>query len=134
MAPISIFERLTGTWQLENGKDFERCSKNSDGTYRCYGFKIVGMDTSLNEQATIYRDASHWVFENTVKDQNEGKPVKFISTFLNESIVHFINPLHDFPTDIQYEMSDDNTLKTYISGPGKNIQKDTIYFYFNRVN
>ncbi len=132
--PPTLFEKLTGTWQVEKRNHFEQWSKKSDGTYECKGFKVVGKDTSFYEKATIYPDRSNWVFENTVNDQNEGRPVKFISTFLTPSIVHFSNPEHDFPTDIQYEMTGDNTLKAFISGPGKNNLQDTIYFYFKRVN
>jgi hypothetical protein len=68
-----------------------------------------------------------------VKSQNEGKAVKFTSTFLNETSVQFSNPVHDFPTDINYTVTDDNTLRAFIVGLNNKGGKDTIPFNYIRV-
>lgn len=130
----SVFDKLTGTWQSEDGKSFERWAKNENGTYRSVGFSIKAGDTSLNEQANIYRENDNWIFENTVKGQNDGKAVKFASSVLNENSVQFSNPAHDFPTDINYTITTDNSLKAFIVGPNNRGGKDTISFTFRRVN
>ena len=129
-----VFDKLAGTWQSEDAKSFERWTKNDNGTYRSFGFSIKGSDTSWNEQANIYRENDNWVFENTVNGQNEGKAVKFTSTILNESSVQFSNPVHDFPTDINYTVADVNTVKAFITGPNNKGGRDTIQFNFTRVN
>ena len=128
-----IFDKPTGTWQSEDGKSFERWTKNNDGSYRSVGFSIKGSDTSWNEQANIYRENGNWIFENTVKGQNDGKAVKFTSSFLNETCVQFSNPAHDFPTDINYTVADANTLRAFIVGPNNKGGKDTIPFNYIRV-
>ena len=128
----AIFDKLIGTWQNEDGKSFERWTKNPDGTFRTVGFSINANDTSWNEQADIYQENDHWVFENTVKGQNDGKAVKFISSLLNETSVQFSNPAHDFPTDVNYTLVDLNTLNAFIVGKNKE-EKDTIPFNFKRV-
>ena len=130
----TVFDKLSGAWQSDDGKNFERWTKNDNGTYQYAGFSIKGNDTSWNEQANIYRENNNWVFENTVKEQNNGKSVKFISSILNENNFQFSNPSHDFPTDISYTKVDANTLHAFIAGPGKKGGKDTIHFNFTRVN
>jgi hypothetical protein len=128
-----IFDRLTGTWQNEDGKSFERWTKNADGTYRSDGFSIKANDTSWNEQASIYRNNSNWIFENKVKNQNDGKAIQFTSTLLNENSVQFSNPAHDFPTDINYTLADATTLRAFIVGPNGKGGKDTIPFNFTKL-
>jgi len=128
-----IFDKLTGVWQSEDGKSFERWTKNDNGSYRSVGFSIKGNDTSWNEQANIYRENGNWIFENTVKGQNDGKAVRFTSSFLNENSVQFSNPAHDFPTDVNYTVADANTLRAFIVGPNNKGGKDTIPFNYIRV-
>lgn len=129
-----VFEKLVGTWKSEDGKSFERWTKNDNGTYLSNAFSVKGTDTSWNERANIYQENDKWIFENTVKGQNKGKPVKFTSILLTESSVQFSNPAHDFPTDVNYTVPDANTVKAFIIGPNKNGGKDTIPFGYTRVN
>ncbi|MES2774972.1 MAG: DUF6265 family protein [Bacteroidota bacterium] len=128
-----VFEKLTGTWQSEDGKSFEQWTKNENGTYQSVAFSVKGNDTSWNEQAKTYPENNNWVFENTVKGQNDGKAVKFVSSLLTEKSVQFTNPEHDFPTDINYTLADANTIHAFIIGPNSKGGKDTIPFNFTRV-
>ena len=128
-----VFDKLTGTWQSEDGKSFERWAKNDNGTYRSAAFSVKGTDTSWNEQATIYQENNNWVFENTVKGQNEGKAIKFTASLLSDRSVQFSNPAHDFPTDINYTVPDNNTVNAFIIGPNAKGGKDTIAFNYKRV-
>lgn len=128
-----VFDKLVGLWQGTGGANFEQWTKNEDGTYRSVGFSIKGTDTSWNEQATIYPENDKWVFENSVKGQNNGKAVKFISSSINANSVQFSNPAHDFPTDINYTIPDVNTIHAFIVGPGSTGGKDTIPFNFTRL-
>ena len=68
-----------------------------------------------------------------MKGQNEGKAVKFTSTFLNETSVQFSNPAYDFPTDINDTVTDANTIRAFIVGPNNKGGKDTIPFNYIRV-
>lgn len=128
-----VFDKMLGTWQSEDGNSFERWTKNDKGGYQSAAYSVKGKDTSWNEQATIYLENSNWVFENTVKGQNDGKAVKFVSSILQENTIQFSNPAHDFPTDINYTVTDANTLNAFIVGPNKNGGKDTIPFNYTRV-
>ena len=128
-----VFDKLVGTWKSEDGKSFEQWIKNDNGTYRSRGYSVKGADTSWNEQATIYPENENWIFENTVKGQNDGKAVKFTSTILNEKTVQFSNPQHDFPTDINYTLPDANTVNAFIIGQNNKGGRDTIPYNFIRI-
>ncbi len=128
-----VFDKLVGVWKSEDGKSFEQWTKNNNGTYHSRVFSVKGADTSWNEQANIYRENDNWIFENTVKGQNDGKAVKFTSTILNDKTVQFSNPQHDFPTDVNYSLPDANTVNAFIIGPNNKGGKDTIRFNYTRL-
>ena len=128
-----VFDKLVGTWKSEDGKSFEQWTKNANGTYRSRAYSVKGTDTSWNEQANIYRENDNWIFENTVKGQNDGNAVKFTSTILNDKTVQFSNPQHDFPTDVNYTLPDANTVNAFIIGPNNKGGKDTIPFNYTRL-
>src|SRR5258705_6129135 len=127
-----VFVKMIGTWQGEDGRSFERWTKKDDGNLQSVAFSVKGSDTSWNEQARIYPENDKWIFENTVKGQNEGKAVKFTSSLLNENSVQFSNPAHDFPTDVNYTIVDANTVHAFIIGPNEKGGKDTIHFNYKR--
>jgi len=129
----AVFTKLVGTWQSEDGKSFERWTKNDNGTFRSVAFSIKGGDTSWNEQASIFPENDKWVFENKVKGQNDGKAIKFVSTLLTANSVQFSNPTHDFPTDVNYTVTNANTVNAFIIGPNDKGGKDTIPFNYTRV-
>ena len=128
-----VFDKLVGLWKSEDSRSFEQWDKNIDGSYQSRAYSIKGMDTSWNEKANIYPENDNWIFENTVKGQNDGKAVKFTSTILNEKTVQFSNPQHDFPTDVNYTVPDANTLNAFIIGPNNKGGKDTIPFNYTRI-
>lgn len=128
-----VFDKLIGLWKSEDGRSFEQWDKKADDSYQSRVYSIKGADTSWNEQAKIYPENDNWIFENTVKDQNDGNAVKFTSTILNEKTVQFSNPHHDFPTDINYTVQDANTLNAFIIGSNNKGGKDTIRFNYTRI-
>lgn len=128
-----VFDKLVGTWKSEDGKSFEQWARNDNGTFESRAFSIKGPDTSWDYHAKIYPEKSNWIFENTVKGQNDGKSVKFTSTIVNETTVQFSNPQHDFPTDINYTVPDANTVNAFIIGPNNKGGKDTIPFNYTRI-
>lgn len=132
-APALVFDKLVGTWQQEDGRSYEAWTKNSSGTYRAVAYSVKGKDTSWNEQVDIYPENNQWVYENTVKNQNDGKAVRFISLSVNETSVLFSNPAHDFPTEIGYHVPGNNTVNAFIVGPNGKGGKDTIPFNYTRV-
>jgi Domain of unknown function (DUF6265) len=122
-----VFERLLGTWKNTSNDEFERWTKNADGSFQSVVFHIKNGDTLFTERANVYQDDSTWTFENVVKDQNAGKAVKFPATVIGETNVHFSNPAHDFPTEINYSVPNDTTVNAFIAGG-----QDTVLFNYRR--
>ena len=128
-----VFKKLVGTWKSIESDNFERWTENPDGTYHAVAFSVKAKDTSWNEDARIYPQGDNWIFENKVKNQNNGQTVAFTSTILAEDQVQFSNPQHDFPTDVNYRFVNPNKLNAFIVGPNEKGGKDTIPFAFKRV-
>jgi len=128
-----VFDKLIGTWQNEDGSGFERWTKKEHGGFQSIAFSVKGSDTSWNENARIYPENDKWIFENTVKGQNDGKSVKFTSSLLTDSSVQFSNLTHDFPTDVNYTVINANSVHAFIVGPNSKGGKDTIPFIYTRV-
>lgn len=131
-APGLVFDKIVGLWQSDDGKSFERWTRDKD-QYLTAGFSINGADTSWNEQGKVFQENGKWIFENMVNGQNDGKVVRFTSSSLSETSVQFSNPEHDFPTDINYSITDASVLEAFIVGPNRQGGKDTISFGFKRV-
>ena len=131
--PQPVFEKLIGTWVMADGITFERWIRQSDDHYQSDVFVVTSKDTSWKEQAKIYREKDYWIFENTVKDQNNGKAVRFASAFLNDSSIQFSNPQHDFPQHVCYILPNDTTVHAFIAGPNSKGGTDTIPFNYIRL-
>lgn len=129
-----VLDKLLGTWQGEDGKSFERWTKENHERYRSLVYSLNGKDTVVNERAVIYREGEKWVFENQVSGQNDGKSVKFVSAFVKEDAVQFSNPAHDFPNEIHYSIPDHAHVNAFIVGNNERGGKDTIPFNYKRVN
>lgn len=123
-----VFEQLVGTWKIDGKNEFERWSKNQDGTFNSVMFSVIGTDTNFSEVARIYKNSENWFFETTVKNQNNEKPVVFKAIQLDDAEVTFENPTHDFPKVINYSLVSSSKLAAFISSGS-----DTIRFNFSRL-
>lgn len=129
-----VLDKLLGTWQGEDGKSFERWTKETNERYHSFVYSLNGKDTIVNERAVVYREGAQWVFENQVSGQNDGKTVKFVSAFVKEDAIQFSNPAHDFPNEIHYSLPDHDHVHAFIVGNNEKGGKDTIPFNYKRVN
>ena len=126
--PNLVFNDLIGTWKMEGEEQYEKWTKNSDGTYSSTVFTVNENDTVITEKVKIYQRDGKWDFETIVKEQNNGKPIDFLSEILNDSTVQFENANHDFPKLINYTLKGDRNLSAFIAG-----KTDTIHFNYTRV-
>ena len=123
-----IFNKLVGTWKLATDAEFERFTKNEDGSFSSRVFTVSGKDTNVTEDVNIYLENGKWNFKTLVKGQNKGKAVVFTATIFGDSIVQFENPAHDFPRMINYTLINPTQLSAFIAGIG-----DTIYFNYSKI-
>ncbi len=128
-----VLDKLVGTWKSEDGKSYERWTKNPDGSYHSSVYMLKEKDTFFVEQADIFKRNNHWVFENKVAGQNDGKKVRFTSDIANESKIRFTNPAHDFPNEINYTVPNANVVNAFIVGKNEKGGIDTIPFNYSRV-
>lgn len=128
-----ILDKLLGTWKNTDGKSFERWKKNADGTYSSDVYIFNEKDTLFIENATVFEEHGKWIFKNKVQGQNDGRTVRFTSGELSEDQIQFRNPQHDFPNEINYTLSDENTLNAFIVGKNEKGGMDTIPFSYLRL-
>lgn len=109
---------LIGTWEnkTSRGSVFETWRKANDQ-------ELTGMSYILNQQDTVVFETIRITSENgklwyvpTVKNQNEGEPIKFEQTAVTDHMMRFENPAHDFPQTIKYERISPDSLVAEISG------------------
>lgn len=124
-----VFEKLIGIWKIEGENEFEKWTKNSDGTFSSVMFKVKNGDTTGLETVKIYKNkSSQWVYEPLVNGQNNGEAVAFTEVLLNETQVSFENQQHDFPKYIHYSLLSPVKLEAFIAGGS-----DTVRFNFKRL-
>jgi len=109
---------LIGEWQNNSvkGNASEIWEKKNDSTYFGKSYFVVGKDTVSSETISLEQNGNQLYYIPTVKDQNAGKPVKFMLTSSNSSQLIFENPKHDFPQKISYTLISNDTLLAEISG------------------
>ncbi|NRA13718.1 MAG: hypothetical protein HRT57_17390 [Crocinitomicaceae bacterium] len=109
---------LIGKWQYNSseGNATEIWEKKNDSLYVGESYFIIGQDTVQSEQINLEQHGSALLYIPTVKDQNNGKPVKFTLTLATSKLLVFENPAHDFPQKISYTKIASDSLVVEVSG------------------
>lgn len=109
---------LIGKWNniSEDGSIVEMWEKFNDSIYVGKSYFIRGTDTVSSESIKLVQDGNELSYVPTVKNQNDGQPVRFklISSDSNKLI--FKNRAHDFPQTISYYQLSSDSLLAEISG------------------
>ena len=63
--PSNLLDGLVGTWQIEEGKNFERWTRAENG-FHVVVFSVPGTDTTWREDGNIFQENGKWIFENKV--------------------------------------------------------------------
>ncbi len=109
---------LLGAWEnrTPRGSIFELWQKVNDHEFAGKSYFIKEKDTVILETIQLVQEDQELFYIPTVKNQNEGMPVRFgMKTISNESMV-FENPDHDFPQIISYTRMNKDSLVAEISG------------------
>jgi hypothetical protein len=113
LAPLSFF---LGRWSQTEGPDlvsYEQWARVSDSVWQGSSWTLYHTDTVFSEKLELKAEGKDIYYIPTVKE-NEG-PVRFKMTKLEDRIVTFENPEHDFPQKITYEARGDTMLYAKIS-------------------
>lgn len=108
-----------GEWANSSpeGELTERWRKVNDSIYHGESyFVIAAKDTVFAETVSLEEANGKLAYVVTVPNQNDAKPVRFEMTSVNDSVVIFENPEHDFPNKIIYNKIGNDSLVAEISG------------------
>ncbi len=107
-----------GTW-YDGNNSYEVWEKSGNGL-EGYGYTLSDSIKKISEYLRMYKYKGDLMYEATVPDQNNGKPVSFKLTSSDFSTFIFENPNHDFPTTIKYSRYAD-TLWVEVSGSQRSL-------------
>ena len=120
---------MVGTWQVENEPLFEEWSVAADSSYLATSYALRNDEKVIIEMIRLYPKEDAIFYEATVLDQNEGKPILFRLIEITENKMIFVNPDHDFPSRIEYEIINSGQMKAIVSdGKGETGKYFTINF------
>jgi hypothetical protein len=122
---------LIGTWYNSQSGTYEKW-QNANNLYFGKAFIIESRDTIVYETLEILKSNGNVYYEATVKNQNDGKPIRFKLVSSGDNKLTFANPYHDFPTKITYHFIEENRLQVTIVGIEEELEKE-IVFKFNKV-
>ena len=125
---------LIGTWENKTpkGSIYETWNKVSANQFAGKSYIVKEKDTIVFETMRLVQEQDGLFYIPTVKNQNDGLPVRFASKTISETQLVFENPHHDFPQIISYTKITADSLVAEISGT-KNGQERKQIFPMKRV-
>jgi len=131
---IQKAEWLIGTWEnkTQKGSIYETWTKTGNNEFSGKSYSIKDKDTIVFENIRLVQENRKLFYIPTVKNQNDGQPVRFAAKTISENQLVFENPQHDFPQIITYTKINSDSLIAEISGTMKG-QKRKQTFPMKRV-
>lgn len=116
--PINKMQWLIGVWQNKSSKGtlYELWTIASPNEYTGKSYYRKGKDTVVLENIQLIQEKNKLHYIPTVKNQNNGLPVKFQMISITDSSIVFENQQHDFPQVISYRKISPDSLLAQISG------------------
>jgi hypothetical protein len=132
---IKKAEWLIGTWENKTpeGSIYETWKKINDNGFSGKSYIVKEKDTIVFENIRLVQQQDGLFYIPTVKNQNDGLPVRFAIKTISEAQLIFENPQHNFPKVISYTKITADSLVAEISGT-KNGQERKQTFPMKRVN
>ncbi len=131
---IKKAEWLIGTWENKaaRGSLYETWAKAGDAGFSGKSYILKEKDTVVFETIQLVQEQGRLFYIPTVKNQNDGLPVRFSLKAISDTGLVFENPQHDFPQIISYTKISTDSLVAEISGR-KNGQERKQTFPMRRV-
>jgi len=117
---VKKFSWLTGKWSMkENGTTIVEQWSFFNGSLKCMGYEVKGIDTTLIENASISCIGGKNVFtfypDKKSKDRKM-EPVHFVLISEENNTFIFENKDHDFPQRVVYQKINDRQCHAWIEG------------------
>ncbi|WP_452225634.1 DUF6265 family protein [Lacinutrix chionoecetis] len=131
---IEQLQWLVGNWTniTETEASYENWTKVNDSTLKAHSFTIIENDTVFAERVTLQQQEKQVLFTVSAYQQNDEKPVTFKLNSTKDGVFTFVNPEHDFPTQISYSHPAKDSIHAWIKGT-VNEEPKTVDFYFRRA-
>ena len=113
--------KIIETWQRENGMGF-----------LVKGYMLENTDTVFSESVKVTLKSGVIIYEVTLPNQNDSKPVMFKLTENTGRKVVFENPDHDFPQKITYQQHQPDSMLVQLEGRADQALEKQEY-YLKRV-
>jgi len=109
---------LVGTWeqQTARGPVFESWQRDGDRALAGQSYRLKGSDTVFLESIRLVEEGGRLLYIPTVADQNDSRPIRFVSKSVTDTALVFENPDHDFPQQISYRQMGTDSLVAEIAG------------------
>lgn len=111
---LKQLDHLEGTWQrsTKSGLAYETWEIEKPNLMLGKGYEGTGAETTVQETLRLFVEEGKIIYEATVPDQNEGKPVRFplVKTSSDGKAFIFENPAHDFPQRLVYHFIGNDSL------------------------
>jgi Domain of unknown function (DUF6265) len=122
---INKCEWLIGTWENKTpkGSVFETWIKSGEKELSGKSYIVKESDTIVFETIRLIQEQEGLFYIPSVKDQNDGAPVRFISKIFSDTQMVFENSAHDFPKVISYTKISADSLVAEISGAIKGKER-----------
>ena len=125
-----LFHKLEGTWKLDSKDVYEQWNY-ANASFSGKVYRIEGKDTVITETLQLLMMGDTVYLRAIVSNQNQSEPVDFRMVEITGKKGVFVNPGHDFPTSISYELIADDQLEAWIQGDVEGINRK-IEFHYTR--
>lgn len=130
MQPVKLaesFRKFEGRWIAADGDgqyiEVWKPGSAPDILVEGYAFSLKGTDSSLHENISITATDSGIYYMVASPSQNSGATVGFkLMPFVNDSVMSFENPTHDFPTKIVYTFKGSDSLHVEVGAADRKFE------------
>lgn len=125
MLPVIGFSQefpniLVGTWCDSTYRIYEHWDKAGDKLLKGFSYEIKNGEKVISENIEISVQDNSLVYTVSVKNQNNEKPVSFVLS-ATDSVYTFVNPKHDFPTFIRYQVISPKKIKATVGNASRSF-------------
>lgn len=118
-SPAQMYRQLIGTWKHESREIYEKWTFEND-SLTGYGYELKDGQEKITETLRLWEAGDRVIYEATVTNQNQGKPVQFVLNEEETGRLQFENPAHDFPRKIIYEFLSPDRIRVHVLGENDN--------------
>ena len=126
--------QLEGTWRMQHDEYemYEKWTKVNDSLLTAVSYRVDEKDTIREEEITLKFSNGKVTYSPRVFNQNNGEEIDFLLGNISGRSYCFLNPGHDFPQSICYNIVSDMNVEVIVSGEFRGANRN-IRFSLQRV-